>query len=142
AAGNHPMMDSHFFNCCFVCGPGRKPADGLRIFAGIVEDQDYVAADWIPDLCFADDSGLVRNEIVWAALDCPGAWAALTDRLRPIVLGRIAVEIINPVKAGQKLVVIGWKIAEEGRKIQVGTALFDEDSRLLAKARAIWIELK
>lgn len=142
AAGNHPMMDTHFFSCCFVCGPDRKPADGLRIFAGMVDDQAYVAAPWIPDHCFADELGMVRNEIIWASLDCPGAWAALTDRLRPIVLGRMAVEIINPVKADQKLVVIGWKIAEEGRKIQVGTALFTEDRQLLAKSRAIWIELK
>ena len=142
AAGQHPMMDTHIYPCCFVCGPARKIADGLRIFAGRVENQDYVAAPWIPEKCFADESGVIRDEIVWAALDCPGAWAILARKLRPILLGRLAVEIIKPVKAGQVLIVTGWQIAEEGRKIQTGTALFDETNNLCAKGQAVWIELK
>ena len=142
AAGQHPMMDAHVYPGCFVCGPARKIADGLRIFAGRVENQDYVATPWIPEKCFANESGVIRNEIVWAALDCPGAWAILDRRLRLILLGRMAVEIIKPVKAGQVLVVTGWQIAEEGRKIHTGTALFDENNDLCAKGQAIWIELK
>jgi len=142
AAGQHSMMEVHTYPGCFVCGPARKKADGLCIFAGRVENQDYVAAPWIPEQCFADESGVIRDEIVWAALDCPGAWAILARKLRPILLGRMAVEIMKPVKAGQVLVVTGWQIAEEGRKIETGTALYDENSDLCAKGRSIWIELK
>ncbi len=142
AAGQHSMMDAHIYPGCFVCGPARKKADGLCIFAGRVENQDYVAAPWIPEQCFADDSGVIRDEIVWSALDCPGAWAILAKKLKTILLGRMAVEIIKPVKAGQILVVTGWQIAEEGRKIETGTALFDESGELCAKGRSIWIELK
>lgn len=142
AAGQHAMMEAHAYPGCFVCGPARKKADGLCIFAGRVKNQDYVAAPWIPEKCFADESGVIRDEIVWAALDCPGAWAILDKQLRMILLGRMAVEIIKPVKAGQELVVIGWQIAEEGRKIQAGTALFDESRDLCAKGQSTWIELK
>ncbi len=142
AAGQHAMMEAHVYPGCFVCGPARQKADGLRLFAGRVENQDYVAAPWIPEECFADESGVMRDEIVWAALDCPGAWAILDKKLRMVLLGRMAVEIIKPVKPGQELVVIGWQIAEEGRKIQAGTALFDENGNLCAKGRSTWIELK
>lgn len=142
SAGNHALMDSHIFPTCFVCGPEREPADGLRIFAGKVDGRNYVASTWIPEKCFTGKNGKIKNEIVWAALDCPGAWSAMAQHVRPIVLGRMAVELIRPVSAGQRLIVIGWQIAEEGRKVVVGTALFDEYDELCAKARAIWIELK
>jgi hypothetical protein len=39
-------------------------------------------------------------------------------------------------------VVIGWRIAVNGRKYEVGTALFDEDGELCGRARALWIEPK
>jgi hypothetical protein len=36
--------------------------------------------------------------------------------------------------------VIGWRLATSGRRFEVGTALFDEDGELCARARAVWIE--
>ncbi|MGE5418336.1 MAG: hypothetical protein ACM3UZ_16480 [Acidobacteriota bacterium] len=138
----HSMVDNHFFPACFVCGTGRQPSDGLRIFPGVVEGRNYVATSWTPDPSFTDCEGLVRNEIIWAALDCPGAWAIIAEKLRLIVLGKLAVQIIDRVKTKEKCIVMGWKIAEEGRKITVGTALFSESGHLYAKARATWIEVK
>ena len=64
--------DHHVFPTCFVCGPHRQEGDGLRIFAGPVEDEDLVAAPWIPNDSLTGDDGLVQNEFHWAALDCPG----------------------------------------------------------------------
>jgi len=46
------------------------------------------------------------------------------------------------VHAGEACTVIGWKIAADGRKHLAGTAIFDEDGELCARARATWIELK
>ena len=36
--------------------------------------------------------------------------------------------------------IIGWKIGVAGRKYLAGTAIFDEDGELCARARALWIE--
>ncbi|MGE5405104.1 MAG: hypothetical protein ACM3PP_09195 [Candidatus Saccharibacteria bacterium] len=138
----HSMVDDHFFPSCFVCGTGRKPTDGLCIFPGVVEGKGYVATSWTPDVSFADCDGLVRNEIIWAALDCPGAWAIIAEQMRVIVLGKLAVQILHRIKVNEKCIVLGWKIAEDGRKIMVGTALFSESGELYACAKATWIEVK
>ena len=45
-------------------------------------------------------------------------------------------------RVGEACTVIGWKIAADGRKHVAGTAIFDEDGELCARARAVWIELK
>ena len=126
---------------CFVCGPQREPGDGLRIFAGPVPGRNYVAAPWIPDSSLTDSNGIVRDEIICAALDCPGAWAVFAEKLRVIVLGTLAVDIIHRMRAGDPCIVVGWKIGEEGRKLYAGTAVFSATGELYARARATWIEL-
>jgi acyl-coenzyme A thioesterase PaaI-like protein len=136
------MLENHVFPTCFVCGPKRGKCDGLRIFAGRVEGRNYVAAKWIPDASLTDREGTVRDEIIWAALDCPGAWALAGEKTGVIVLGKLAVQIFERMKADDPCIVVGWKIAREGRKLTVGTALFSATGRLYAKAKATWVELK
>ena len=51
-----------------------------------------------------------------------------------------AAWVAKKASTGRK--VIGWKIGVEGRKYQAGTAIFDEDGELCARARALWIERK
>jgi hypothetical protein len=43
-------------------------------------------------------------------------------------------------QAGERCVVVGWPLGDEGRKAFAGTALFGEGGRLLGVARATWIE--
>jgi hypothetical protein len=142
SAMSEDKLQDHFFPTCFVCGPKRKEADGLRIFPGPVDGRGYIAAPWIPSSSLTDETGKVRKEIIWAALDCPGGWAILTEGIRIVVLGKLAVEIIEIMNPGDRCVIIGWKISEEGRKITVGSALFSDTGNLYAKAKATWIELK
>lgn len=132
----------HPFPRCFVCGPQRALGDGMRIFPGPVAGGRMVAAPWISDTSMSDDHGLVRPEFIWAALDCPGAFAAMIDIPRTIVLGKLAVAVLKDIRANEQCIVIGWKIAEDGRKYYTGTAVFSESDGLCAKAKAIWIELK
>ena len=132
----------HPFPRCFVCGPQRAVGDGMRIFPGPVTGGRMVAAPWIPDASMSDDHGLVRPEFIWAALDCPGAFAAMGDIPRTIVLGKLAVAVLKGIRADERYTVIGWKIAEDGRKYYTGTAVFSESDGLCAKAKATWIELK
>jgi hypothetical protein len=45
------------------------------------------------------------------------------------------------VKAGNKYVIVAWKISQECRKTFTGSALFSEKGDLFAKAKATWIEI-
>jgi len=135
-------LSHHIFPGCFVCGPDRESGDGMRIFPGPVGGRSgQVAATWTPDESLAGADGLVKPEFLWAALDCPGYFAA-EDRAGMALLGRMAATIHRPVRAGEQLVVTGWPIASEGRKHEVGSALHDAEGKLVAAAKATWITLK
>jgi hypothetical protein len=116
---------------CFVCGWAR--GDGLRIYAGPVEGSTLVAATWVP----RDD--VISSEFVWAALDCPGAYAVEFGQRGNPVLGRLTAHVEHLPHPGERCVVMGWPLGEEGRKLYAGTVLFGEDHRLLGSARATWI---
>ena len=132
----------HHFPGCFVCGPNRQHGDGLRLFTGALSDgSGQVASTWTPDDSLLDADGFVRNEFIWAALDCPGYWA-VASAAGIAVLGRFAVRLAEPRTARQPLIVTGWPIASEGRKHRVGTALHGAHGRLLAVGEATWITLR
>lgn len=135
-------LSHHIFPGCFVCGPDRDSGDGMRIFPGPVGDSAHqVAATWEPDESLVDEHGLVRPEFLWAALDCPGYFAA-EDRAGLALLGKMSATIHRPVRAGERLIATGWPIESEGRKHRVGSALHDSDGNLVAAATATWITLK
>ncbi len=132
----------HPYPTCFVCGPQYAESDSLRIFPGPVAGRDIVATPWTPDASLADANGIVRPEFVWAALDCPGWFAFFTELPeRPVVLGRLAAKLIAPVRPGERCVVTGWPLGEDGRKLYSGTALFSHDGELRAVARATWVRI-
>jgi len=139
ASQHYPGFRSHGFPECFVCGPLRHRGDGLRIFPGALETGLY-AAPWLPADDLGDADGRVRIEFHWAALDCPGYFALCGGR-RSMLLGEFQTHVDRPVHVGEPCTVIGWKLGHEGRKHYAGTALFDEDGELCARARATWIEV-
>jgi hypothetical protein len=138
AARAYVGFERHIFPHCFVCGPRRDEGDGLRIFPGWIDERKVVAAPWTPDRSLAGVDGALRPEIVWASLDCPGAWAR---RERAMVLGRLAARLLAPVRPGEKCVVAGWPLDEDGRKLYAGTALYGEGGALKAFARATWVRI-
>jgi hypothetical protein len=132
-------MAGHPFPTCFVCGPDREHGDGLRLCPGRIGD-DRTACTWTPDasLARADDPALVGPEFVWAALDCPGGWT--TDVAgRPMVLGRITAEVYAPAEIGERHVVMGRLLGEDGRKTFTATTLYDSDGRVVARAEHVWV---
>lgn len=131
----------HPFPSCFVCGPARRHGDGLRLFAGPLGDGGTVAAHWMPDAGLADAEGRVRDEFLWAALDCPGAYAFDYPDDRAVLLGELSAEILRPVRVGEACVVAGWEIRTEGRRHWSGTAVYDGQGRCAAIARATWFEV-
>jgi hypothetical protein len=142
AAARSPLLESHPFGTCFVCGTEREPGDGLRLFAGPVRDRGMFAVPWTPSADLADEDGRVLPEFVWSVLDCPsGNVIALMETVNPSVLARFAVKEDAPVHAGVPHVAIGWPIAQERRKLNTGAAIFTADGGLCARARALWVEL-
>lgn len=139
AAEQYAGLGTHPFPGCFTCGPARSPGDGLRIFPGPVAP-GVVAAPWVPDesLCVG---GFVRLPVVWAALDCPGAWAGEVSEGRPAVLGRLAVDVRRPVAGGERLVALGWTLEDHPRKFLTGTALLTDAGEVCAVGRATWVRI-
>ena len=140
ASQHYPGFREHAFPDCFVCGPHRRRGDGLRIFPGML-DSGIVAAPWLPADNLDAGDGKVGGEYLWAALDCPGYFAVSGAR-RVMVLGEMQAHVDRRVHVGEACTVIGWKIAADGRKHLAGTAIFDEDGELCARARATWVELR
>ena len=132
AAGrSYEGLVSHPFPSCFACGTGRDPADALCLQTGLVAGHASLhAAAWTPRES--------TPEAVWAALDCPGAWACDLPG-RELVLGTMTASIRDLPVVGEPHVVAAWPRGQEGRKLYSGTCLYDADGRLLAQAEAVWI---
>jgi hypothetical protein len=112
--------------------PGARARRRPRIFAGPVAGRtDIVATPWIPLE--------VSAEIVWAAIDCPGAFAVGFGVRGEPVLGRMTARILAVPAEGARCVSIGWRLGVDGRKLYAGTALLSEEGDVLALARQTWI---
>jgi hypothetical protein len=131
AATRHVRVGSELFRECFTCGV-RPERDGLCIYAGAVAGREPLhAAPWT-----VLESA---RELVWAAIDCPGAYAVGVEGRGEVVLGRMAARVDRVPEVGETCISTSWPLGEDGRKLYAGTALFSEDGDLLAIARQTWI---
>lgn len=130
---------AHPFSRCFTCGPQREVGDGLRIFSGQYEPGS-TAALWNPHRAFADDDGHINSNVVWAALDCPGGWAADVGA-SPAVLGTMTARVIRRPEAGEPCVTRGVLMSQQGRKCVTATALYTHEHELLGHAEQVWIRI-
>jgi hypothetical protein len=142
AGGAHYFADPAFPDC-FVCGTGRQPGDGLRIFPGPLAGRPWWAAPWTPDPSVTDPDGRVRPEVIWAALDCPGgiaaAEAAGLARDTVILLGRMTASLGVPPAVGDQCLVMAWPGERDGRKLRAGSALLGPGGTVLAAAQTVWL---
>lgn len=129
AATRHVRGFSPQFAECFVCG---LRDDGLRIHVGPVPGREpvHAAPVALPE---------AAPELVWAAIDCPGAYAVGAEGRGDVVLGRMTARVHRVPDAGEPCAVASWPLGEDGRKLYAGTALFADDGELLAVARQVWI---
>jgi hypothetical protein len=144
AARHSPAHSGHPFPTCFVCGPERAEEDGLRIFPGRIPDiggQRAFAAPWVPAEEFAAEDGSIRDEILWAALDCPTGFAAGFPYEGTLVTGRLGARLLAPVRAGERCVLLSRQTGSEGRKRFAECVLLGEDGTARAYSRATWIRL-
>ena len=134
-------LDDHSFDGCFVCGPGRAPGDGLRLFPGLVGD-GLTACVWTPhrSLEATGAPGVAAVEFVWSALDCPGGWTS--DLVaRPLVLGRMTGTVVRLPATGRPVVVVGERYEQNGRKTLTATTAYDDRGRVVGRAEQVWIEV-
>lgn len=134
AAGpSYEGLRSHPFPTCFTCGTARDPSDALCLHTGLLAGHETLrAAAWTPRES--------TPELVWAALDCPGAWASGIAQ-REIVLGTMTAAVRDLPVIGEPHVVMAWPRGHDGRKYFSGTALYAAGGRLLAQATAVWISV-
>lgn len=141
ASRHYAGFTDHPFPTCFVCGPQRARCDGLRIFAGpLARHPAMLASPWTPDRSLDRGDGKVRPEFMSAAMDCPGCFAVTQSGRGMMLLGEFTAHVDRCVHVDEPCVVLGWHISSNGRKHEAGTALYDEDGELCARARALWIE--
>jgi hypothetical protein len=117
---------------CYVCGIRE---DGLEIRVGVVAGREPLHAAPVTLI----ETG---PEFVWAAVDCPGAYAVGAEGRGDIVLGRMTARVDRVPESGEECVVASWPLGEDGRKLYAGTALFSAAGELLAIARQTWIAPK
>jgi len=141
ASTRYSGFQQHSFPTCFVCGPHRARGDGLRIFPGPLGQTTIAAAPWVPDETLDRGDGKVRPEFMWAALDCAG-WHAAVPESRVALLAEFTAHVDRVLHIDESCSVLGWHLHSDGRKHQAGTALYDEDGVLCARAHALWIEPK
>jgi hypothetical protein len=130
AATRHVRFAGENFSECFSCGV--RPDDGLCINPGSVPGTNIHAAPWV-----AHD---VSPPVIWAAIDCSGAYAVGGPGRGEVVLGRMTAEIRRLPEEGERCVVVAWPLGEDGRKLYAGTALLGADGEPLAVARQTWIQ--
>jgi hypothetical protein len=141
--GFERWSEGHPFRTCVVCGPDRKPGDGFGLFPGAHdEDRRRFAAVWTPHPALAED-GRVREECVWAALDCPTSAPVVNFGAGPAcVLARLTARIDGILEPERPYVAVSWPLEVDGRKRHAAAALFAPDGHLVARSRALWIELR
>jgi hypothetical protein len=132
ASRRHVRVGGEVFSECFVCGV-RDSGEGLGIYAGAVAGREPLhAAPWT--------ATEPSPEVVWAAIDCPGAYAVGAVGRGEVVLGRMTGRVVRVPAAGERCVVLAWPEGEDGRKLYAGTALITAGGELVAHARQVWIE--
>ncbi|PKW27530.1 hypothetical protein [Phycicoccus duodecadis] len=117
---------------CYGCGTHHD--DGLGLRPGPLGDgTGRYATTWVAP---AD----VAVPTVWAALDCPGGWAAGAAG-RPMVLGTVTGRVWRCPDPGETTVVTAWQRGAQGRRHWSATTLHAPDGTLLGRAESTWVAL-
>jgi hypothetical protein len=135
AGASRPAAWPSAFDRCWVCSPR---TDGLGVIFGPLRER----TDMTGAVLEVPGAGALAPEVVWAALDCPSYTPSLWGNTTPSLLASLHAELIEPVPAGVPLTVTGWTLGADGRKHRSATAILAPDGRVLARAAALWIQLR
>jgi hypothetical protein len=141
-AGREQWAKGHPFPTCVVCGPARPDGFGI-VPAALPGRNGLFGATWTPTEASDDGQGLVRTELVWAALDCPTSAPVANFGDGPaMVLASLTARLGCPLRVGEPHSILSWALGEDGRKHWSAAALYDSNGILTCASRALWIELK
>lgn len=135
----HHWLDArdghHMAPSCFACGHQRD-LGGLGLRPGPVGDGSVLACRWRPE-----GSGTIPSWLVWAAIDCPSGFPALTSvgTDEAVVTGELAVQILRPLQAGTTYRMLSRRTVHEGRRHITEAAIHGPTGLRLAVATATWI---
>ncbi|MEU1333685.1 hypothetical protein [Streptomyces sp. NPDC005865] len=126
---------------CFGCGH-RTPDRGLRQHCMPVPGRDVVAAAWTPHPAFSGEGGALRDEMLWATLDCATAWAGThLDNLRVgAVTASLTATLLRPATTGEDHITYAWPTTGSGRKHTMAVAVTTATGELCALGEALWID--
>lgn len=136
------------FPNCFGCGVARSAADGLHLRSGIVEGQNLVAFEWVPNpTAVGVDAGQdIPKRMLVSALECPIARATSIGGMKAAdelaVLGRMTTRLDGRPKAGESCYFVGWTVERVGRRIEIAGALRGWDGAVFAMSRMTFVVLK
>lgn len=134
--GANPMLTSHPAPECFVCGPRD---DGLRLIVRNLPGTEIWSSVWTPDVSVATDGRYVDDHVLWGVLDCPAGMAVVRG---PVIdelpffpaLTRLTASLHARVAVGESVAVLAWNEPSDARRVNAGTAILDDDNRVLAHA--------
>lgn len=137
--GDGTPFPDHPAVTCVVCGD--EHPRGLRMFPAPVPGRDDVLATWWSPPSWAVEDGLLRRELLWGVLDCPGALAVMHHEGEPVfaALAGITGVVHRDVRADERVLVLGWAAMADGRKRPAGTAVLDADGELVAATEQLCI---
>jgi hypothetical protein len=136
---------------CFVCGTLRPADDGMDVWPGPINDDQYgvgrvvastyvARADHVQSAIGTGPSPTIGPEIIWSALDCPGGWSAGLPE-HPALLARMTGVVYALPAVGEECIVVGEFDQVEGRKCFVRSTAYGADGRELGRAGALWIRM-
>ena len=117
---------------CFVCGPDNPKGLHLQFYR---LDDHAVTTEFDPPAEWCGWDGLMHGGLQCVLLDEVTAWAVSGLRQRPYMLTlSLEVKYRQPVRLGQKLVLVGRIISESERGSKVLGQILNQDGLVLSEA--------
>lgn len=133
----------HPFPTCFGCGVQRSQDEAIALIPGPVAGREVLAARWIPLEYMVGHDGVVEPRFVWAALDCPTAFAVTNPGLTPHALARLTARPgPAPVVAGRPHVVLAWHVDRAARKARGRAAILSGEGEVCGVSEGLWVALR
>lgn len=139
--GDGEPFPDHPAITCVVCGV--EHPQGLRLFPAPVPGHPDVLATWWTPPAWAIEDGVLRPDLLWGVLDCPGALAIMHVAGEPTFAALVGMtgELRAPVRAGERVLVLGFALEADGRKRTAGTAVLGEDGEVRGHTRQLTIAM-
>jgi len=130
-----PALDVRPQTNCFACGPDHPHGLKLRFR---VNGTGSVVADWTPSKTWEGFRGIIHGGIVSTVLD-EAMSKAVAATGRPALTCHLEVRLKRHVAPGEPLIVRGWVVGRQRRRIQAEAEIRDCQNVERAHGRAVFL---